>query len=406
MVLPATLLVVMTSGVFQLILFAVLAAPIIDDVGLSRTELGVLGSINALVGAVSAPFTGRIVDRLGPHRSVVGSLGFASAGMAALALAPSVAWMALAAAIGGIPQGSTNPATNSLISARVDAGRRGTLTGVKQSGVTLAGFLAGVTLPALDTAFGWRGACWTFAGVFAVAATLVHLRLATDDRHAAATVPLTPTSPVTAATATGTAALPPIVWLIATYGFFMGLATGAVGRFLPLFAEESLGYSTATAGLIAALGGLLGMAARIAAGRIAEHRIAPTRLLIALSLVGTTFGLVLASTTEVTRGLIWLAPPLSAVGTNAWNAVAMLAIIMLVTQAQAGRASGIVMFGFLGGMAIAGPITGWIVDATDSYRGVWLGSAATTLVAASLMTVTEIRRVSAAGRPAAAAAPR
>jgi predicted MFS family arabinose efflux permease len=384
-VLPATLLVVMSAGVFQLMFFAVLAGPLIDDVGMSRAELGILGSINTLTGAVTAPFTGRIVDALGPARSVVGSLGLAAAGMAGLALAPNLAWMAFASVVGGVPQGSTNPATNSLISARVDPGRRGTLTGIKQSGVTMAGFIAGITLPALDSSFGWRGACWVFAGVFAVAGVLVNVLLTSDGHHAAESAGPPPVR--------STAPLPSVVWWIATYGFFMGLASGAIGRFLPLFAEESLGFSNQTAGLIAALGGLFGMVARIAAARIAEHRVAPTRLMVVLSLAGATFGLVLTLTTVATRQMIWLAPPLNAIGTNAWNAVAMLAIIMFVTQTQAGRASGIVMFGFLGGIAIAGPITGWVVDATGNYRLVWIGTIVTSLVAAAIMIATDRKRV-------------
>lgn len=386
-VLPGTLLTTMMAGVFQLMFFAVLAAPLIDDVGLSRAELGILGSINTLTGAVTAPLTGRVVDRIGPTRSIVASLVLAAAGMAGLALAPNLGWLSVAAVIGGIPQGSTNPATNSLISARVDPGRRGTLTGIKQSGVTMAGFLAGITLPGLDAAFGWRGACWVYAGIFAGAALSVQLLLTSDGRHAAQSDAAPPVR--------SSAPMPPVVWWIATYGFFMGLASGAIGRFLPLFAEESLGFSTGIAGLIAALGGLFGMAARIVAARLAEHRIAPTRLLIILSCVGAAFGGLLAITTSTTRMLIWLAPPLNAIGTNAWNAVAMLAIIMFVTQSQAGRASGVVMSGFLGGIAIAGPITGWIVDTTDSYRLAWIATIVTSLVAAGVMVVTDRKRVQA-----------
>lgn len=382
-VLPTTLLVVMTSGVFQLIFLSVLAAPLIDDVGMSRAELGILGSINTLTGAVTAPLTGRVVDKLGPVRSVVGSLILAAAGMAGLAIAPNLGWMAVAAVIGGIPQGSTNPATNSLISARVEPGRRGTLTGIKQSGVTLAGFLAGITLPGLDGLVGWRGACWVYAAAFALTAVAVQVLL-TSDRI------FSPTT--THSTASKGGPLPSVVWWIAAYGFLMGLSSGAIGRFLPLFSEESLGFSTQVAGLIAALGGLCGMVARIVAARLAEHRVAPTRLLVILSIVGAGFGLVLVATTAATRNLIWLAPPLSAIGTNAWNAVAMMAIIMFVTQRQAGRASGIVMFGFLGGLAIAGPITGWVVDATGSYRAVWIGTVVTSLAAAVLMFRTDRRR--------------
>ena len=155
-VLPSTLVVTMVAGVFQLFLFAILASPLIDDVGMSRTELGIVGSINTLVGAITAPYTGRIADRIGPGRSVVACLGISSLGMAALAWAPGLGWIYASAALGGIPQGATNPSTNALISARVTPGRQGTVTGIKQSGVTLGAFLAGVTLPALESALGWR----------------------------------------------------------------------------------------------------------------------------------------------------------------------------------------------------------------------------------------------------------
>jgi sugar phosphate permease len=384
-VLPATLVVVMVAGVFQMFFFAILAAPLIDDVGMSRTELGIIGSLNTLVGALTAPYTGRVADAIGPGRAVVGTLVVSAAGMSALALAPSLLWIYVAAAIGGIPQGASNPATNALISTRVPVGGRGTLTGIKQSGVTLATFLAGISLPALEATYGWRGASWTFAGLFLLVAAVVQVSLATDASRTVvptvgADVPVSRLDPV-------------IVW-IAAYAFFMGLAAGAIGRFLPLFAEETLGFSVGTAGLIAALGGLLGVAARIWAGHVAEHRIRPVRLLPALSLVGAAFAVLLAVTTPTTRGLLWLSPPLSAIGTNAWNAVAMLAVIMMVSTASAGKASGVVMFGFLGGMAVAGPVTGAVVDQTGSYRPVWIAAAIVSLVAAAIMVTFERRSAS------------
>ena len=374
-VLPATLLATMTAGVFQLFVLAVLAAPMIDDVGLTRTELGILGSINTLVGAVTSPYTGRITDRIGAGRSVIACLWISAIGMAALAVSPGLAWMCVASIIGGLPQGWTNPATNGLIATRVTPGRRGTLTGVKQSGVTLGTFLAGVTLPGLENLLGWRGAVWVYAGAFAAAALVVRALLTADvERPAPATGSASNSSPI-----------PPVIWWIAGYAFFMGLASGAIGRFLPLYAEESLGFSTEIAGLIAALGGLLGMGARIAAARLAEHRIAPPRLLMLLSVVGAAFCVLLAVITPSTRQLLWLSPPLNAIGTNAWNAVAMMAVIMFVTTSAAGRASGRVMFGFLGGLAVSGPITGWVVDATGEYRWVWIGAAVVSAIAAVVM---------------------
>ena len=155
----------------------------------------------------------------------------------------------------------------------------------------------------------------------------------------------------------------------------MGTAGGAVGRFFPLFAEESLDFSLATAGLLTAVAGLLGMAARVVVGRLAETRIAPTRLLSLLACVGVVYCLLLAAVDRATRHLLYLSPPLSAVGIAAWNAVAMLAIIMFFSKRQAGRASGIVMLGFLGGLSISAPLAGFAVDQIGEYWPVWLTAA-------------------------------
>lgn len=361
-----------------------LASPLIDDLDLSRAQLGLIGSVNALVGAVSASSTGRLTDRIGARRSVVMVLVASAAAMACTAAAANGWWLAVAAAVGGVPQGWGNPATNSLISHRVAAGRRGSVTGVKQSGVTLGVFLSGASLPAMANAWGWRASVWVFAALFTVLAIVVALTLAPDPTVATSTSTSTSTASGSDLAAVG-GRLDPFVWRVALYALLMGSAGGAVGRFFPLYAEESIGFSIETAGLLVAAGGLLGMAARVLVGRWAEHRIAPTRLLGILSTVGVAYCLLLASVTPSTRALLLVSPPLNAVGIAAWNAVAMLTIIMFVPTGQSGRASGAVMLGFLGGLAISAPLAGVTVDRWGTYRPVWLAGAVLAAAAAALM---------------------
>lgn len=379
---PATLLLTMTASAFQIFALAILASPIIDDLDLSRAQLGLVGSVNTAVGALSAPATGRLTDRIGPRRSVVTVLVLSAAGMALMAGARNVWLLVGAALVSGLPQGWGNPATNSLIATRVDSGRRGGVTGIKQSGVTLGVFLSGATLPLLEAPWGWRGACLGFAVAFTILAVAVQLTLGPD-------APTRSPADAEAATdqgdATERARLDPFVWRLALFALLMGTAGGAIGRFFPLFAEESLGFSLGVAGLLTAAGGLLGMGARVYVGRLAEDRIAPTRLLSILAIVGTIYCVLLAVVTSGTRGLLYLSPPLSAVGIAAWNAVAMLAIIMYFSTGQAGRASGIVMLGFLGGLSVSAPIAGYAVDRTGEYWPVWVVAAVLAATAATLM---------------------
>ena len=118
------------------------------------------------------------------------------------------------------------------------------------------------------------------------------------------------------------------------------------------------------------------MGFRIAAARYAETRVAPTTLLVQLSLIGMVSSAMLALSVPFGRWLLWPAVLLYACGHTAWNAVANLAVIMNVPQRDAGRASGVIILGFLMGLTIAGPATGALVDATDRYELAWWASVA------------------------------
>ena len=49
----------------------------------------------------------------------------------------------------------------------------------------------------------------------------------------------------------------------------------------------------------------------------------------------------------------------------------MLRLVNGVEPESAGRASGIVIFGFLGGLAIGAPVAGWSVDQWGTYAVAW-----------------------------------
>lgn len=356
----------MVATSFQIFVLAVLASRLIDDFGLSRFEIGLIGSLNTAVGALTSPLTGRITDRIGARESTVAAQLITAVGFAVMALAGSVWMLVLSAVLLGVPQGWGNPATNALIAERVSPGKRGTITGIKQSGVQVGIFLAGATLPALSDATGWRGAMGIYAAVFAVFALIPLSLPPKPDAQTAATVHV--------ADQQAGAYNMRAVWFIAIYAFLMGTSGGAISRFLALFAEEEAGMSNTVAGLVVALSGLAGIGTRIVAGRLAERQIAPLRLLSILAGVGVCVAALLTLTLEVGAWILWPIALLFALGFAAWNAVAMLALIVGVPRAEAGRASGAVMFGFLGGLAVGAPIAGLVVDATGSYQPVWIGA--------------------------------
>lgn len=371
----AVLLFTMTASSFQIFAIAVLAVDLIADLEISRTELGLLGSLNTAVGALTAPTMGRVTDRIGPRRSVLLVLLTSALGMALMAVATHWVVLAVAAAVSGCPQGWGNPTTNALIAERVPLEQQGTVTGIKQSGVQFGVFLSGLSLPGLALWLGWRGASWIFAGLFLASAILVVRGIGPAPAVSAEDQP-------TAAEEPGHRPIPSFIWVVSLYAFLFGSAGGAIGRFFPLWANEEIGLSTVIAGALVAVGGLLGIVARIWAGRVAQERIAPPRLLNLLALIGALYCVVLLVTDTVGPWILWPGALFYAVGIGAWNAVAMLAVITTVPKASAGRASGIVMLGFLGGLSAGSPLAGLVVDRFDTYQPVWVGALVLSLMSA------------------------
>jgi len=374
--LSTVLVGVMLASTIQLLAMGVLAADLIDELGVSRTQIGLLATANSVVGAMLAPFLGRVTDRLGPRRSAIIILLISAAGLIFTALAPTYPLLVVAAFVGGAAQGWSNPATNKLIGVHVEIHSQGVFTGIKQSGVQVAAFLAGLTLPTASLTIGWRAGLALYGVLCILLAFLTPLVVPADPpRHSVDDRPAGPglRGPVT-----------PLVWRITIYAFMLGVVGGTIGRFLPLFAHEALGYSTRTAGFIAALAGLAGIVARIGWGRIADRGYPARRALLIMAVLAAAASAILAISTSTAVWLAWPVAVLIGFGASAWNTVANLAIIRGVDLEDAGRSSGIMLLGFLAGISIGTPVSGLIIDATGSYTTVWLGVAVMALIGASV----------------------
>jgi predicted MFS family arabinose efflux permease len=370
----ALLALAMAAGTFILPAIGVLASSIRQDLGLELWQVGLLVTGSPMVGALLAPPLGRVTDRVGGKASMVATLGVGALTLALFAASPTFLIMVGATLLTGVSQGWANPATNKVISRHYPPGGRGVVIGIKQSGVQFGSFLAGLALPAAALALGWRGA-------LLVASTIPLLGTVL----AAAFVPADPPSP----SVPNRGQRPPLpgeVRFLAVYGFLLGLTVSATIAYTALFAEDVLGLAPATAGVVVALAGLVGVLGRVVWGGVADVRGRHTGILGLLGVVGATAGLLMVGAATINPLLIWPAAVATGAGINAWNAVGMLAVVSVVPEEAAGHASGVVQFGFLMGLALGAPIFGAVVDATGSYLPGWLGVAVICLVA-SLLTV-------------------
>ena len=354
----------MAVATFPITIFSVLAADLIDEFGVSRGQVGLLVTASGLVGAVASPLFGRLTDRLGSVTSTRGVLGLGVVALGALALSPGYSVLFLAAVFSGLPNGWTNPATNSLIVDTVPTGRRGVVTGVKQSGVQVGASLGGLFLPLLAGIWDWRIAVAVFilmpvSGLLGMLGRMdpPHQRVAQQERVLAA--------------------LPASVKWIAVYGAISGTATSAMFGFLPLFAEEELSWSPQAAGTLITVVGIAGVVARIGWPAASERKLGhglTLRILAVASLVSA--GLLTLAAVDLVPA--WTLVPVALLlggGAIAWNAVGMLAVMEFSPHNMVGKGTGVVLFGFLGGLAAGAPLMGVSVDVFETYVPGWLGVA-------------------------------
>jgi MFS family permease len=352
----------MAAATFTPASLGILATFIIDDLSISRAELGVVLGLVNVAAAVLSPIAGRVTDRIGGKKSLIALFVTAGATFLILGTAVAYAMLFVGALAGAISQATANPATNKLIAEDVPAGKRGVITGVKQSGVQAGIFLGGLTVPTLAIILGWRGAYLIVAVVPLVLAAVT-----------AWAVPAAPKVTIEHRTRSR-APLPSAIWWLAGFGFLMGLS-GAVTFLVPLFAEEMLGLSPVAGGIAAAVIAFVAVPGRILWSRYAERSGAFRGSLGAMAVLSIAAAGLFYLSGAAAAWLLWPAAVLIAAGSSSWNSVGMVAVMVEAGVASTGRASGVVLFGFLTGLGIAPPIFGAIVDHTGSYDVMWLLSA-------------------------------
>jgi len=375
------LLITMAASTLAFFEVVVVASEIEAELGVSKFQLGLLGAANTGVAGLFGMQAGRICDRFGGRISM--GLVLVISGLTAVIMAVFKSYVGLLVgmSLAGFAQGLGNPATNKAIATGIAPRRRGLLTGLKQSGVQLAVFATGFAMPSISEWAGWRAGLWMLAGVSAVSllglpAITVHSDA--EDRTDGAVEQAD--EPIPAGTR-----LPLFVYQVGLFGFLLGCVGGGIGRFTPLFAEEAVGFSPTTAGLVFGLSGLVAIPARVMSGIALDRGVAPRRMLTVLGFGGAIALMLTLLAEPGPSSLLWVGTILSGLTLGTWNTAANLAMIR--QGVNAGRASGVLVLGFMLGLTVSGPIVGWSIDETGSYAPALVGSMALAILGAALLLI-------------------
>ncbi len=358
-------------GILPLYLTSAQVVSLSDELGFGTARLGIATAVHFGVGALVAHPVGAVVERVG---ATVGlRLGAGSAATAGLVAALAQRWWILlfVAALGGVANSFMQVSTNVVLARDAIYQRQGVGFGAKQGAVPLSGAFAGLLLPVLGVAVGWR---WTYVlaaglalGSIAFAPTLVN-----------------PTNlgPRTAASAERPPLSPALWWMA-----FGGVFGGAAGNGLSLFVVPSaveVGFSEALAGGFLAVSSALVFTTRVVAGWSADrsdstgHR----EMIVLLGFGAVACTALALSSTALAYGI---AMPLAMIGSWGWPGLVYFTVVRIHPEAAA-RASGVILAGNLPG-TLLGPLAVGFIGERGSFTGAWAMIAAFSAIAASGMAM-------------------
>lgn len=377
-------MIVVASGLVlaALPLFMVggLAVQIKDEFGLSETALGSAATVGFLVAALSAPFAGRLADRIGPKAAIYLGTSMSVLSLIGLGLFTE-GWAGLVGFLSlcGVAVAITDPGLAILVNRAIPVARQGLAFGVKEASIPAATLAAGVAVPTIALTVGWR---WAFTlGAIPWMAILLLL----PSVHPEPATPQLATAPDPARPAPRTPRRSALVVAAVAASFGTGAASG-VGIFLTDSAV-AMGLTPAGAGILLAVGSVAGIIARVGTGILADRSGGPQFRLISMMLAFGAATIALGGT-----GVAWLL----VVGTVgaftggwAWTGLFFLSLIRTHPD-RPGAVAGIGTLGLGMGNA-AGPLVFGAVAQAWSYGVSWVVAGAMAAAGAALMTMARRR---------------
>lgn len=361
----------LAAGSFSMVAIGVLSPELRAAFGLSRTDIGLITALSSAGAALASRRAGAITDAAPPSLVLRGSLLLYAVAVGVAALAPHGYVVMAAFFVAGVAYGGISPATNVVI-AGSSWRRLGLFMSVKQTGIPVGGFLAGIVLPPVALALSWRWALGLGALVaLAVAAgsdLLRGARVLEASRGAVEDAKPPPRRELLA---------------IGLYGAVMAGTQWGFLTYLVLFLTDGHGWSLRPAGLALSLATAFSVGGRLLFGWFSDR---PGRrvgaLLAAAGLAAAMLALLAGG---VGGAALWPIVAVTGLALVGWNGAYHALVTDRAGVGRVGRAAGEAMAFVFSGSVVLPPLLGLVSQTTESWGLLWALAAALAAAAAAVL---------------------
>lgn len=360
-----------------------IAAPkMISELGLTQTDIGLLGSIFSWTYAIFQLPSGYLIDKIGPRRMYYLSLGVWSIATALMALGQTMLHFVTFRFLLGVGESPNSPNCSKIATSWFPRSERGWAAGIWDSGSKWGAAVAPPILTAIMLVSGWRAMFVVVGamGIVLAAAFFAYYRSPEESKR------LSPAEYKYILTGRDDPTEKPahLPWLQffarpQTWGMMLGFFTSIwiwniFLTFLPLYLETAYGVSIGLTGLLAALPFLAAGVGEVLGGRaslmlVRRFGFSPMRSKKAAIIASAIMIGILLLITPLLHSLVWAIVVLCV-------ALGLIAVLQgqswalttdIVPDSHAARFGSIMNFGGYFGGALAPVLTGIIFDKWHTY---------------------------------------
>jgi MFS transporter, ACS family, hexuronate transporter len=348
-------------------LLGIVANPVRDELGLSSTAFGALGSASNVLQLVACLGLGTLANRVSPRLLLLVSGVLWAAGQAPAVLATTAVALVASRLVVGAAEGPVVPLLHTVAYSWFPNERRGLPASLITAGSSVAKVALLPVLTVVVVAHGWRSGFLT-VGVLALVWTVVWYAVGRMGPFAAGSTPVDGSAP-----ARWTRLLRSRTFLVAAFAYFaQGALAAVVFTWLPSYFENGLGFTATESGLLYALPSAMGIVALLGMGAIGDRML--RRGVGSRTVRGVVGGLVLAASGALLCVLPWVSSTVVAIAVLVLgygfsvtvNTVTLPMIAEIAPAAKrAGALAALIAAGSCAGI-VSPLVTGMILDSTSS----------------------------------------
>ncbi len=326
-----------------------------------------------------------ISDSLGVKRVLIAGHLIEAVSIISASYAKDFSGLAISIFAVGIGYSSITPVTSKAIMNWFSKEHRSSVMGLKQTGTTVGGTIAGAVLPVIGVAYGSEAA-FVSAGILTLSG--IAFVLVYQESPQVRTAPKVTTDFVMRGL-TLSLKNKDLLWL-GGVGFFYAAVQSIVVTYIALFTHTVLGFNPVTAGIFLSLLNFSGTIARPVYGEISDRIFRGSRIKDLFLIALTSFTMLLLLSAIPVNSSFWQVVPIIAFlgfGALGWNGVFLTLAGEYSRDGYEGVGTSVAFSVAMTGQIVGAPLFGLIVESTSSYTLGWQVFAFALLIAGSIFAI-------------------